>query len=114
MRDSLLPPTFNMKWVLRGAAAAGAVATIAALSYLTFHGKAAHANGAPAPTLAASEPAVHLTAAQLSSIKMGIAGERTFPQERTAVGNIDFNENLAVQVFTPYQGKIIRAYLEVG
>lgn len=63
---------------------------------------------------AASEPAVQLTAAQLGSIKMGIAGEHTFPQERTAVGNIDFNENLAVQVFTPYQGKIIKAYLEVG
>jgi cobalt-zinc-cadmium efflux system membrane fusion protein len=114
MRDSLLPETFNMKWVLRGAAAAGAAATIAALAYLTFHGKAAHAHGAPVTASAASEPAVQLTAAQLGSIKMGIAGEHTFPQERTAVGNIDFNENLAVQVFTPYQGKIIKAYLEVG
>jgi cobalt-zinc-cadmium efflux system membrane fusion protein len=114
MRDSLLPLTFNMKWVLRGAAAAGVAATIAALSYLTLHGKAAHASGAPVTASAASEPAVQLTAAQLGSIKMGIAAERTFPQERTAVGNIDFNENLAVQVFTPYQGKIIKAYLEVG
>jgi cobalt-zinc-cadmium efflux system membrane fusion protein len=114
MRDSLLPQTSNMKWVLRGAAAAGAAATIAALAYLTFQGKAAHAHGAPVTASAASEPAVQLTAAQLGSIKMGIAGEHTFPQERTAVGNIDFNENLAVQVFTPYQGKIIKAYLEVG
>ena len=40
--------------------------------------------------------------------------EHAFPQERTAVGSIDFNENLAVQVFSPYQGKIIKAYAEVG
>jgi cobalt-zinc-cadmium efflux system membrane fusion protein len=57
---------------------------------------------------------VELTDGQLKSIKVGTAAEHAFPQERTAVGSIDFNENLAVQVFSPYQGKIIRAYAEVG
>jgi cobalt-zinc-cadmium efflux system membrane fusion protein len=37
-----------------------------------------------------------------------------FSQQRTAVGSIDFNQNLSVQVFSPYQGKIIKAYAEVG
>jgi cobalt-zinc-cadmium efflux system membrane fusion protein len=55
-----------------------------------------------------------LTDAQVSSIKIGMAAEHAFPQERTAVGSIDFNENLAVQVFSPYQGKIIKAYAELG
>ena len=65
----------------------------------------------PAPR---TDPSVELTDAQLKSIKIGVAAEHGFPQERTAVGSIDFNENLAVQVFSPYQGKIIRAYAEVG
>jgi membrane fusion protein, heavy metal efflux system len=60
------------------------------------------------------EPSVQLTDTQLKSVKISPAGERAFPQERTAVGSIDFNENLAVQVFSPYQGKIIKAYAEVG
>jgi cobalt-zinc-cadmium efflux system membrane fusion protein len=60
------------------------------------------------------DPSVQLTDKQLGSIKIGAASEHAFPQERTAVGSIDFNENLAVQVFSPYQGKIIKAYAEVG
>jgi len=67
--------------------------------------------GAKAP---GPDPSVELTDAQLKSIKIGSAAEHAFAQERTAVGSIDFNENLAVQVFSPYQGKIIRAYAEVG
>jgi cobalt-zinc-cadmium efflux system membrane fusion protein len=67
--------------------------------------------GAPVPE---PEPSVQLTDTQLKSVTISPAGERAFPQERTAVGSIDFNENLAVQVFSPYQGKIIKAYAEVG
>jgi cobalt-zinc-cadmium efflux system membrane fusion protein len=66
---------------------------------------------APAP---GSDPSVQLNDAQLKIIKISAASEHAFPQERTAVGSIDFNENLAVQVFSPYQGKIIKAYVEVG
>ncbi|HSY26575.1 MAG TPA: efflux RND transporter periplasmic adaptor subunit [Burkholderiaceae bacterium] len=57
---------------------------------------------------------VALNDTQVKSIEVGPAGERTFSQQRTAVGSIDFNENLAVQVFAPYQGKIIKAYAEIG
>jgi cobalt-zinc-cadmium efflux system membrane fusion protein len=65
----------------------------------------------PAPEPDAS---VQLTDTQLKSVKVSPAGERAFPQVRTAVGSIDFNENLAVPVFSPYQGKIIKAYAEIG
>ncbi len=63
---------------------------------------------------APADPSVQLTDAQLKSIKISEAAVHAFPQELTAVGSIDFNENLAVQVFSPYQGKIITAYAEVG
>jgi cobalt-zinc-cadmium efflux system membrane fusion protein len=57
---------------------------------------------------------VELNEEQVKSIEIGLAGNHLFSQQRTAVGSIDFNENLSVQVFTPYQGKIIKAYAEIG
>ena len=30
------------------------------------------------------------------------------------MGNIDFNENMSVQVFSPYQGRIIHACADLG
>ena len=40
--------------------------------------------------------------------------ERDFPIEKEAVGSIDFNEDMAVQVFTPYQGRIIALFAKIG
>ncbi len=51
---------------------------------------------------------------QLASVKVETVGEHVFPLERVAVGSIDFNEELTVQVFTPYQGKIIDLFAKVG
>jgi cobalt-zinc-cadmium efflux system membrane fusion protein len=39
---------------------------------------------------------------------------REFAMLKTSVGTIDFNENLLVQVFSQYQGKIIKAFYNVG
>lgn len=63
---------------------------------------------------AVDSSAVDLNDTQVKSIEIGAAGEHVFSQQRTAVGSIDFNQNLAVQVFSPYQGKIIKAYAELG
>ena len=41
-------------------------------------------------------------------------GDTSFPQEQQAVGNIDFNQELLTQVFTPYQGRILKAFASVG
>src|SRR6516162_1183808 len=57
---------------------------------------------------------VDLSDSQLSAVKVEPAGERDFPVEKQAVGSIDFNEDMTLQVFTPYQGRIIRLFAEVG
>jgi cobalt-zinc-cadmium efflux system membrane fusion protein len=59
-------------------------------------------------------PSLDLNDKQLASVKVGPVGEDVFPVEKTAVGSIDFNEELATQVFTPYQGKIINVFAKVG
>ena len=81
----------------------------------------ARAAGAPAPAARApvaptkSAPdTVKLTDSQLHSIAVARVTEREFLRQREAVGNIDFNENASLQVFSPYQGRIIRAFVDLG
>ena len=50
---------------------------------------------------------VDLSETQLKSVKVEVAAERDFPVERSAVGSIDFNEELLTLVFAPYQGRIV-------
>jgi membrane fusion protein, heavy metal efflux system len=120
---------FSLKWdwsyFRRRSLVAGGAAVLLAILIAVTHfsakaddtrsaGTGPKANAPAASRLPGPDPSVELTDAQLKSIKISVAAEHEFPQERTAVGSIDFNENLAVQVFSPYQGKIIRAYAEVG
>jgi len=57
---------------------------------------------------------VDLTASQLNAIKIEPVELREFPVEKEAVGSIDFNEDMETQVFSPYQGKIIGLFAEIG
>ncbi len=66
------------------------------------------AAGAPA------QATLDLNEKQVAAVKIETVGSATFVPQRNAVGNIDFNQNLLVQVFTPYQGRIIEAYPNVG
>jgi cobalt-zinc-cadmium efflux system membrane fusion protein len=61
-----------------------------------------------------AEPSVELSESQLNAIKIEPVGVHLFPVEKDAVGSIDFDEDLSVQVFPPYQGKIIAAFAELG
>ncbi len=62
-----------------------------------------------------SEPdAVDLTEKQAEAVKFGPVGSRDFALLKTAVGAIDFNENLLVQVFSQYTGKILKANFNIG
>ena len=76
--------------------------------------------GAGAPPATAQNAAsrdqdsVDLSDTQLASVKVEPVEEREFPVEKDAVGSIDFNEDMSVQVFTPYQGRIIALFAEVG
>jgi membrane fusion protein, heavy metal efflux system len=61
-----------------------------------------------------SPQSIELDQKQLASVKVGAVVEHDFPVEKTAVGSIDFNEDMTVQVFTPYQGRIIGLFAKVG
>ena len=55
-----------------------------------------------------------LTDKQRETVRVEAIGDRLFPVEKRSVGSIGFNEDLTLQVFTPYQGRIIRLFAEVG
>lgn len=55
-----------------------------------------------------------LNESQVAALKIEKASTKSFPQDKQAVGSIDFNQNRLVSVFTPYQGRIISASLNVG
>jgi cobalt-zinc-cadmium efflux system membrane fusion protein len=57
---------------------------------------------------------VELAPSQLNAIKIEPVGTYLFPVERAAVGSIDYDEDLSVQVFSPYPGKIITAFANLG
>jgi cobalt-zinc-cadmium efflux system membrane fusion protein len=57
---------------------------------------------------------LELSDSQLAAVKVEPVELRAFPVEKEAIGSIDFNEDMETQVFTPYQGKIISLFAEVG
>jgi membrane fusion protein, heavy metal efflux system len=63
---------------------------------------------------ATDEQIVDLSEKQTASLKVGPVAWREFALLKTAVGTIDFNENLLVQVFSQYQGKILKAFYNIG
>jgi cobalt-zinc-cadmium efflux system membrane fusion protein len=70
---------------------------------------------ANSPATAAQEPGtVRLKDSQLGAVKLDTVGTQVFEQRSTAVGAIDFDENAAVQVFSPYAGRILQAFADLG
>jgi cobalt-zinc-cadmium efflux system membrane fusion protein len=61
-----------------------------------------------------SEATLDLSPSQLNAIKIEPVGSYLFPVEKEAVGNISFVDDLSVQVFPSYQGKIIKSLVELG
>ncbi|MFY9905407.1 MAG: efflux RND transporter periplasmic adaptor subunit [Terriglobales bacterium] len=66
------------------------------------------------PNSAPSGTTLDLSASQLNAIKVEPVGSYLFPVEKQAVGNIDFADDLSVQVFPAYQGTIIKTFVELG
>jgi len=79
-------------------------------------GSAARAPGGPAAASGdpPAAPSVELADTQLAFVKVEPAVEREFPVEKGSVGSIDFDEDMTLQVFTPYQGRIIGLLAKVG
>jgi cobalt-zinc-cadmium efflux system membrane fusion protein len=69
-------------------------------------------SGAAAVQIAADS--VTLNEAQLKAVKVEEVKERIFGITREAVGNIDFDQDESVQVFTPYPGRITRLWAKAG
>jgi membrane fusion protein, heavy metal efflux system len=102
------------------AAVVAALLAVAVVAYWTLRPGDTPKLGAGAPQAAAQSAAsrdrdgVDLSDSQLASVKVEPVEEREFPVEKDAVGSIGFNEDMTVQVFTPYQGRIIALFAEVG
>jgi cobalt-zinc-cadmium efflux system membrane fusion protein len=110
---------FDRKTIRAGAAVA------AALLILAFIYLAKYSGNAPRSERSAGEPnaakggalsakSVELNETQVKSVKVEPATERTFIIQREAVGSIDFNQDMTVQVFSPYQGKIVGLFAKLG
>jgi cobalt-zinc-cadmium efflux system membrane fusion protein len=61
-----------------------------------------------------SEVSIDLSEKQAGTLKIGLVGSREFVIFKTSVGTIDFNENMLVQVFSQYPGKILKAFYNLG
>ena len=90
-----------------------AVVMCALFSGLHWSAKAKDAPGAQAKNAHGADT-LELTDSQLQMIHVGALSEYTFPLEREAVGDIDFNEDLETQVFPPYQGRIVELFAKLG
>jgi cobalt-zinc-cadmium efflux system membrane fusion protein len=66
------------------------------------------------PSSQQSDPTLELSPSQLNAVKIEPVGTYLFPVEKETVGNIDFDGDLSVQVFPPYQGTIIKMFVELG
>ena len=59
-------------------------------------------------------PKVELGPEQLKLVAIGSVSERDFAPTTSAPGFIDFDQDSTVQVFSPYQGKIVQAFVQLG
>ncbi|MGB9435007.1 MAG: efflux RND transporter periplasmic adaptor subunit, partial [Candidatus Acidiferrum sp.] len=104
----------------QAASVTAAVVTLALGAVLLKSESNSHANESKPqlsnPAIAAQQPGttVELTASQLDAVKIGSVGTYEFPVDKETVGNISFADDLSVQVFPSYQGKIIKCLAELG
>ncbi|ATI29079.1 MULTISPECIES: efflux RND transporter periplasmic adaptor subunit [Ralstonia solanacearum species complex] len=113
----------------KSAAIGGMVAALAVGGLMWGLGGQRRSEAAPSPSAPASYEApasavpaapsrdgqsVTLSPTQLQYIKVAPVELRDFANRREAVGNIDFNQDRAVQVFSSYAGKIRGVYAKVG
>jgi membrane fusion protein, heavy metal efflux system len=77
-------------------------------------GDASGASGrAPNPDLLAVQT-LELSDRDVVAVKAEPVAFREFPVEKTAIGSIDFNQDMTVQVFTPYPGRIVQLSAQLG
>jgi cobalt-zinc-cadmium efflux system membrane fusion protein len=115
----MAPSPTNSRW---SAAIAAVLFALVVVVYWASHlggpprgGSGATGAHGDAPSEAAGgSDSIDLSDAQLSAVKVESVEERDFPRAKDAIGSINFNEELSVQVFTPYAGRIIGLFASVG
>jgi cobalt-zinc-cadmium efflux system membrane fusion protein len=115
MSGSWMPRFTSSRWAARIAAGVG-VAVVSVLAggiYLSAHADDTHKADIGAGKVIDPDN-VELAQSQTESIDVTTVSERSFPLQRDAVGSIDFNEDLSTQVFTPYQGRIVKLFAKLG
>lgn len=98
---------------LRIAAAVFAVIGLGALMFLR-HPDAPKATPAVPSVLLLNADTVRLEPAQVTELKVGPVETKPFQARREALGMIDFDQDHAVQVLSPYQGRIGRVLARAG
>jgi membrane fusion protein, heavy metal efflux system len=98
--------------------AATIVVATGLLEFGRSRGRVTNANTTPEsgakPKAVPSEASVELSASQLNSIKIAPVGSYLFPVEKETVGSVSFADDLSVQVYPSYQGKIMKSLAELG
>jgi membrane fusion protein, heavy metal efflux system len=99
----------------RRVVAVGALLALVAVMGVSRFSARANDAAKPPGNIAVNDPdSVELSDAQLGMISIGAVSEHSFPLQREAVGSIDFNEDMAAQVFPPYQGRIVKLFAKIG
>jgi membrane fusion protein, heavy metal efflux system len=96
----------------------GALAIVGAVAYFFIGGDAHVERADPEAPVRGGDTivsnSVSLTEKQMALVKVSPAQLQSFVPRKTAVGTIGFNENLLVQVFSQYTGKVVSAQFNVG
>jgi cobalt-zinc-cadmium efflux system membrane fusion protein len=87
-------------------------AQVTANATATNTGTDSAASRAPSDTRASES--IDLSEKDVADVRTEPVGERAFPIEKTAVGSIDFNRDMTVQVFAPYAGRIVSLSAQLG
>jgi cobalt-zinc-cadmium efflux system membrane fusion protein len=101
--------------------AVAAVVVLAGVAFLVGEPALRYMGLKTGPTAVAAAPpqppapqSVELQESLVETVKVQPVEERDFPIEQDAVGSIDFNGDMTLQVFAAYQGRIIDLFVKIG
>jgi cobalt-zinc-cadmium efflux system membrane fusion protein len=100
--------------LLVGAVLLGGYYVLGGKDHWPFGKPAEPAAEAPAAERQSGPPTLELTEKQLEVIKVGKIAPRDFRNIKSAVGNVDFDQDASAQVSSPYQGRIMQVFVYLG
>src|SRR5262249_12016294 len=110
----VVPVSTYRSWLAAGGLTVIALAGLWWLGLPPFGAPNERSGRAQRATVQSMQVEIELTEKQVGALVIAPVGQATFEVLRSAVGNIDFNQNMLVQVFTPNAGRIIATFANVG